>query len=367
MAERGRRTPLFGLYAKYGGKTVNFNGWEMPVQFSGILAEHAAVRERAGLFDVSHMGEIEIAGAGAAAALERIAANEVGGLPVGRALYTPLCRENGGTVDDALIYRLEEDRFLAVVNAGNIEKDLAWFRARAGGAKIADRSEDTALLALQGPRAERILQPVCDAGLHSLPHYAFAGAARVAGLPCLISRTGYTGEDGFELFAAAADGAPLFEALLQAGAAHGIAPAGLGARDTLRLEARLPLYGHELREDITPLEAGLAAFVKFDKGDFCGRVALLRQREEGVRRRLAGFELLARGVARAGCGVYAGGRRIGAVTSGSVGPTVGGSIGLALLEREWTAEGARVEIDIRGRLCPAGIVRTPFYKRPRRS
>ncbi len=368
MSASLRRTPLFPLYARYGGRTVDFNGWLMPVQFSGILAEHAAVREKAGLFDVSHMGEIEVSGAHAFAALQWLLTNDVSRLPVGRAMYSPVCHENGGTVDDVIVYRLADHRYLVVVNAGNIEKDLAWFQRHARGATVVDRSVQYAQLALQGPLAAAILDDVAGVCGAELPYYGFVQDVSVCGCPCLVSRTGYTGEDGFELYMRPDCAETVFAGLLAAGAAKGLVPAGLGARDTLRLEARLPLYGHELADDITPLEAGLQSFVKWEKGDFCGREALKQQADGGLLRKLRGFTLLERGVPRAGHTVHADGTStddavIGRVTSGTMSPTLGKGIGLALMDQGRGSPGERAIVDVRGRRIPAQFVKAPFYRR----
>ncbi len=363
-----RRTPLFPLYAGLGGRTVDFNGWLMPLQFSGILGEHAAVRERAGLFDVSHMGEIEVSGDRALAALQWILTNDASKLAVGRALYSPVCHENGGTVDDVVVYRLAADDYLVVVNAGNIERDVAWFSQHARGARVVDRSAEYAQLALQGPLAAAILTDAAVGGTADLAHYSFAQGVSVCGRPCLVSRTGYTGEDGFELYMAPDDAQTVYTGLLEHGAARGLLPAGLGARDTLRLEARLPLYGHELADDITPLEAGLQSFVKWDKGDFCGRAALREQLDHGLARRLRGLAVLERGIPRAGYAILAAqqdsaGPPIGFVTSGTMSPTLGVGIGLALLEDGHGTPDERVAVDVRGRAVAAKIVKTPFYRR----
>lgn len=360
-----KKTPLYDVYARYGGKVIDFGGYLLPVQFSGILAEHQAVRTAAGLFDVSHMGEIEVSGTEASNTLQFLLTNDVGRLEPGQALYSPMCNETGGTVDDVLAYCMGEERYLLVVNAANIEKDFLWVQAHSRGAAVANHSQETAQLALQGPRAAAILAPLTEARVADLKSYTFLQDVSVAGVPCLVSRTGYTGEDGFELYAAADRGSELFEALLEAGQSSGLAPAGLGARDTLRLEARLPLYGHELTDEITPLEAGLGAFVKWNKGDFVGRTALLAQKESGLSRKIVGFELSERGIARAGYDVRAHSRRAGQVTSGSFGPTVQKSIGLALIEVEAGAVGQEIEVNIRDRLVAGEIVKTPFYRRSR--
>ena len=358
-----KRTPLYDVYQRYGGKTIDFGGWDLPVQYTGILAEHEAVRTRAGLFDVSHMGELDVSGPDALSFLQNVATNDVSRLADGQALYTPLCNERGGTVDDVLIYRFTIDHYLVVVNAANIDKDFEWFTRHSAGAQIVNRSADIAQLALQGPLAQTILTSVADPEARSIAYYHFRENILVAGIPCLVSRTGYTGEDGFELYAAAEDAAGLFIALLEAGADAGLLPVGLGARDTLRLEARLPLYGHELADDISPLEAGLAPFVKLDKPDFIGKAALEAQKREGVARKLMGFVLQERGIARAGHQVSADGRAVGAVTSGTMSPTLRQSIGLTLMERAQAEIGRSIAVDIRGKEVPGVLVKTPFYRR----
>lgn len=345
---------------------VPFAGWEMPVEYTSILEEHRAVRERAGLFDVSHMGEIEIAGAGALDLVQHLITNDAGRLADNRALYSPICREDGGCLDDLLVLRLAADRYMLVVNAANTQRDLIWIlRAAAAfpGAEVADRSADWALLALQGPLAERILQGMTEMPLGRIPYFGFEQDLRVAGITCIVSRTGYTGEDGFELYCAAGEAPSLWSALMEAGRPHNLMPAGLGARDTLRMEAALPLYGHELREDINPFEARLGGFVKLDKGEFIGRAALERIRAEGVRRRLVGLEMVERGIPRHGYQVVAGGEVVGEITSGGYAPTLGRNIGMALVDARFSSVGTELGVRIRGRDAAARVVPLPFYKR----
>ncbi len=359
-----KRTPLYPLYAPYGARTIDFGGWEMPVQFrEGIIAEHQAVRNSAGLFDVSHMGEIEISGPNALKTLQKIVTNDVSRMSESQAMYSPVCNDDGGTVDDILIYRLAEDRFLCVVNAGNIDKDYKWFTEHNSGAKIVNQSDEWALLALQGPKSQQIMDRVATPTVSHVAYYTFAQDIVIAGANCMVSRTGYTGEDGFEIYISRDQAKAVFEALLVAGSSLGLIPVGLGARDTLRLEARLPLYGHELRDDISPLEAGLGPFVKLDKGPFIGRNALVVQKANGLKRKIVGFILEDRGVARADCQVLAHGQPIGYVTSGTLGPALGKSIGLALIEADYARIGNTIQIDVRGKLLTATIVKTPFYKR----
>lgn len=371
VAGEPRRTPLYPLYGRYGARTTVFAGWELPLQFAGIREEHAAVRERAGLFDVSHMGELELAGPGAEAALQRLLTQDVARLAVGRAAYALMCNERGGVVDDLIAYRLAPDRFLLVVNAANVEKDLEHVRQALGGAtgvEVRDRSRDFALLALQGPRAEGILArlAVDPEAVRRLPPFGVLPELEVAGVPCAVARTGYTGEDGFELLCTWEDAPALWERLLAAGQPDGLVPCGLGARDTLRLEAGLPLYGHELAEDVSPLEAGLERFVRFDKGEFIGRDALLAQRERGLARRLAGLEVLDRAIARQGHPVTDGeGRPVGEVTSGSFAPTLGKSLAMAFVPPALAEPGRELGVVVHGRRRPARVVPLPFYRRRR--
>jgi aminomethyltransferase len=345
---------------------VEFAGWEMPVQYSGVIEEHRAVRTAAGLFDVSHMGEILVRGAGAEALLDRLTPNDVRRLAPGRAHYSGLLTERGTYLDDLLIYRLADDEFLVVVNASNAGRDFAWIaeRAAGSGARVEDAGDRYALLALQGPRAQDILAPLASPGIAALRYYGFL-TGEVAGRPALISRTGYTGEDGFELYVAPGDAPDIWDRLLAAGAPHGLVPAGLGARDTLRLEAAMALYGHEIDESTTPFEAGLGWVVKLDKGDFLGRDALAAQRAAGVRRQLAGFEVVGRGIARQSHAVVHHGSVVGAVTSGTFSPTLEKALGLAYVPAALAAPGTEIAIEVRGKELPARVVATPFYRRPR--
>src|SRR5438876_5461940 len=301
-----KRTPLYEQHRALGARLVEFGGWEMPVQYSGILQEHEAVRTRAGLFDVSHMGEFKVEGPGALPFLQYLVPNDVSRLAIGQALYTQLCMPNGNTIDDLLIYHLADMHYMLVVNAANIDKDYAWVEEQARDFKdvhLANQSDTTALLALQGPAAQEILQPLTEVDLASIKYYHFA-PGMVDGVNCIISRTGYTGEDGFELYCAPVDVVKLWHDLLNAGKSQGLVPAGLGARDTLRLEAAYCLYGHELDEQTNPLEANLGWTVKLQKGDFIGRAALLHVKEHGPQRKLIGIEMVDRGVCRGGYAIY---------------------------------------------------------------
>jgi len=338
----------------------------MPVQYSGVLEEHRAVRQRAGLFDVSHMGEARVLGPGALAFLQQVTCNDVSRLRPGRAHYTALTNPAGAFVDDLLVYRLEEREYLLVTNAANTAKDLAWLgtHAAAYDLEIRDESADWAQIAIQGPAAEEILAPLVDAELAGLRYYRFA-TAEVLGARAIVSRTGYTGEDGFEIYLPPGSAPALWSALLERGAPLGLLPAGLGARDTLRLEARMTLYGQDIDDRTTVLEADLGWIVKLDKGPFIGRDVLERQTVEGVARKLVGFEVEGRAIARHGHGAYRGAQQVGRVTSGTFSPTLEKSIGLVYLPVELSEPGSRFEVEIRTRRVPARVVPTPFYRRPR--
>jgi aminomethyltransferase len=374
-----RRTPLHSCHVAAGARMVGFAGWDMPVQYAGVIEEHRAVRQAAGLFDVSHMGEIRVHGAGALAFLQRLTPNDVARLAVGRAHYSGLLTERGTYIDDLLVYRLAADDFLLVVNASNAQADLAWIQrqaavaapagsagsdnAAAADVQVSDQSDSYALLSLQGPRALQILASLAAGDVGGLRYYGFL-QGQVGGAPALISRTGYTGEDGFELYVAPEHAPDLWQQLLAAGAPHGLQPAGLGARDTLRLEAAMALYGHELDSDTTPFEAGLAWVVKLDKGDFIGRQALVEQREAGAHRKLAGFTVLGRGIARQGHSVLSDGSAVGAVTSGTWSPTLDQAIGMAYVPAALATPGTPLGIDVRGRTVEAVASALPFYRRP---
>jgi glycine cleavage system T protein len=342
---------------------VDFAGWEMPVQYKSILEEHKAVRRAAGLFDVSHMGEVDVKGAGAEAFLQHLVTNDVSRLTPGRVLYTSMCYENGGVVDDLLVYKRGSEDFFLCINAGNTDKDLAWIRERAAGhaVEITDRSADYALLAVQGPNAKAIVQSLTGAKLDLIKYYHF-GEGTVAGVHCLISRTGYTGEDGFELYHAAGDAPALAAALLEAGAAHGMELAGLGARDSLRLEAGYPLYGHEITADISPLTAGLGWTVKLNKGaDFIGRAALQQEAAAGSARKVIYFKTGDRRIVRAGTAVLTtDGKNVGTVVSGTLSPILNEAIGSALVET--AAVEQPLEVDIRGTKLGLKLVKPPFIE-----
>src|SRR3989442_10829561 len=360
-----KRTPLYEQHRALGARLVEFGGWEMPVQYSGILEEHQAVRTHAGLFDVSHMGEFKVEGSDALAFLQYLVPNDISRLVVGQALYTQLLLPDGGTIDDLLVYHLADKHFMLVVNAANIDKDFAWVEEQAKNftdVHVTNQSDATALLALQGPAAQSILQSLTDVDLASIRYYHFVPGV-VDGVNCIISRTGYTGEDGFELYCAPVDVVTLWTDLLEAGKAQGLLPAGLGARDTLRIEAGYCLYGHELDEQTNPLEAGLGWTVKLNKGEFIGRDALLKVKEEGPKRKLIGIQMIERGISRAGYAIYENTLPIGALTSGAPSPTLNKNIGMGYVEASHAVVGNTVQIDIRGKRAAAQIVALPFYKR----
>lgn len=359
-----KRTPLYDEHRALDARLVEFSGWEMPVQYSSILEEHRAVRTRAGLFDVSHMGEFRVEGSDALAYLQYLVPNDVSKLAVHQALYTQLCLPDAGTIDDLLIYRLGEDQYMMVVNAGNIDKDFAWAeqQSRNFDVRLANQSDETGLLALQGPEAQRILQPLTEVDLSSIRYYHFV-PGKVDGILCIISRTGYTGEDGFELYCPSSDAVKLWRDLLAAGKERGLLPAGLGARDTLRLEAGYCLYGHELDEATNPLEAALGWTIKLNKGEFIGHDALAKIKEQGLKRKLVGIEMVERGVCRGGYAIYSDGQQIGALTSGAPGPTLNKNIGMGYVEASYAVPGKTVYIDIRGKRTAAQIAALPFYKR----
>ena len=344
---------------------VPYAGWDMPVEYSGITNEHLAVRTRAGLFDVSHMGQIEIAGANAVAAVQRISSNDAAALKVGQAHYSGLLTPEGTFIDDLIVYRMAPAHFMLVVNAGNVAKDYAWIAEQikpAGEVAAVDTSSRYALIAVQGPAAREVLQPLTAVQLDDLAYYWF-GFGEVAGARATISRTGYTGEDGFEIFVPPNMADRVWQALLDAGRAVDIIPCGLGARDTLRLEAAMRLYGNDIDETTTPVEAGLGWIVGWKKDAFIGHERLRQQKQTGVERKLIGFEMIDRGIARHGHEVVSDGRRIGVVTSGTQTPFLKKAIGMAYVPADATAPGSEIEIDIRGRTSRALVVPLPFYKR----
>jgi len=362
---QGHKTPLYDTHSVNGAKIIEFGGWLMPVQYTGILEEHRAVRERAGLFDVSHMGEIKITGRQAEQLINHLITNDVAKIAINQVLYSPMCYPTGGTVDDLLVYRMAFGEYVLVVNAGNIDKDFAWITEQAAGyaAQVKNISNEVAQLAIQGPKAEHILQKLTLTNLAAVRYYWLQRDVSINGTSCLISRTGYTGEDGFEIYCNSSEVASLWKALLEAGKPDGLIPVGLGARDTLRFEAGLPLYGHELSEDISPLEAGLGMFVKLDKESFIGQEALRESKVAGLARKIAGVEMIGKGIARAGYTCKQSERQVGTVTSGSYAPTLDKNLALALLEADLAVQGTQLTVDIRGKLVEAIIIKKPFYTR----
>jgi aminomethyltransferase len=361
-----KKTPLNARHRSLGARMVPFAGWDMPVEYSGIVNEHMAVRTSAGLFDVSHMGQIEVAGKDALAAVQKISSNDVNKLNMGQAQYSALTTPAGTFVDDLLVYRLGGDHYLLVVNAGAIESKYKWIVEQtrgAGDVAVVNSSSRYALLAVQGPAASAILQELTTVELRSIKYYWFAHG-EVAGVRSIISRTGYTGEDGFELFMQPASAEKVWNTILETGAAAGLVPVGLGARDTLRLEAGMHLSGQDIDETTTVLEADLEWIIGWNKHDFTGRAALQEQKTAGLKRKLVGFEMTAPGIARHGYTAHAGGGE-GIVTSGTQTPFLKKAIGLAYLPIEATALGTEFDIDIRGRRTPARVVSSKFYKRPR--
>ncbi|MEK6299516.1 MAG: glycine cleavage system aminomethyltransferase GcvT [Acidobacteriota bacterium] len=359
-----KRTPLYEAHLVSGGRMVDFAGWEMPVQYSGPMPEHMAVRQAAGLFDVSHMGEIEVIGDDAFALVQSLTTNDVSKLEDNQVQYSLMTDESGGVIDDLLVYRLNEEFYLLIVNASGIESDFEWIQNQAANHRVEVRNVSAAfaLLALQGPRAERILQPLTDHMLDRIPYY-WSQDVKVENARCRVSRTGYTGEDGFEILCEAGSARHLWNRLLLTGKDDGLIPCGLAARNTLRLEAAFRLYGNDMDRTTSPLEAGLGWTVKLGKGDFIGREAIQRQKERGLSRKLAGFEVLDKAPARDGYPVIAGGREVGVVASGSPAPFLKKNIGLVYFPIEHTKIGSEFFVSVRGRQVPARVVETPFYKR----
>ena len=361
-----RRTPLYPAHVQAGAKLVPFAGFEMPVQYSGLLDEHRAVRQRAGLFDVSHMGEIVVRGPGALTALQQLVTNDLSRAADGQAQYSALCKRDGGIIDDIVVYRRAADDLLVCVNASNREKDFAWFKDNLNGADLRDEGDDWAQLALQGPKAAEILARLTKLDLSKIGTYHFS-EGEVAGRKMIVARTGYTGEDGFELFCKPADALPLWDALLEAGKPEGLVPAGLGARDSLRTEMKYCLYGNDIDETTNPLEAGLGWITKLDKpGGFIGAAVLRAVKAAGVERKLIGFKLLDKGIPRHGYPVLVDGKPFGSVTSGTLSPSLDLPIGMAYLPVSHTEVGSKFAVEIRGRPAAAVVVKTPFYSRERR-
>jgi len=359
-----KRTPLFDRHVARGARVVEFGGWEMPVQYSGIVDEHNAVRTAAGLFDISHMGEVEVKGPDALAFLQHIATQDVATIGEGFSNYSLMCHPNGGIVDDIFIYNLP-DGYMVVVNASNTEKDFAWMLDNIHGfnVELTNISDRASMLALQGPAAEGILARATDIDAPGIAFHGVTTGMLLGDIPALIARTGYTGEDGFELFVDDDNAVTLWDGLLDLGNDAGLKPCGLGARDSLRFEACLPLYGHEIADDINPYEAKLGWVVKLDKGDFVGRAALQQIKQAGVRRKLTGFEVIGRGIARGGYEIRdTSGKRIGEVTTGMPSPTLGKNYGLGYVPTALASEGSQFDVVVRDRPVRVQAVKTPFYK-----
>lgn len=355
--ENLKRTPIFDSYAKYGGKNVPYAGWEMPVEYEGLVPEHNTVRNEAGIFDVSHMGEIEVKGKDALKFVNHIVTNDVTKIVDGQVMYTFMLYNEGGVVDDLLVYRFGEEDILLVVNAANSDKDFEWIKEQANGfdVTVENTSPEVGQVAVQGPKAEEYLQKMTDFKLSDIGFFRAKRDVKINGINTMISRTGYTGEDGFEIYTKKEDIKELFDAIVDAG----VKPIGLGARDTLRFEANLPLYGQEIDKDITPLEAGFGFFVKLDKEEFVGKEALAKQKEEGLKRKIVGFEM-AKGSPRHGYDVYKGDKKIGVVTTGYISPTLGKAIGLALVDIDQTEMDNEFEIQVRNKRMPAKVVSRKF-------
>ncbi len=358
-----RRTPLYEEHVRLKARMVDFAGWEMPVQYSSIMDEVKTVRSTVGIFDVSHMGEIFVEGPQAVEFVDFLITNDFSNLNFGEAVYSPMCNDDGGIIDDLIAYKFSKHMAYLVVNAANKEKDLKWIESKAKvfNVNVVDRSDEYALIAVQGPKSEELLQKMADTILSKIPFYSFT-KARIRGIKVIISRTGYTGEDGFELLVESEASVPLWRSILEYGEAYGIKPAGLGARDLLRLEASYLLYGNDMDENTNPLEAGLSWTVKFDKGDFAGKEALLRVKEEGLKRKLVGFEVEGKSIPRHGYKIFHGDEEVGFVTSGNFSPTLEKVIGLGYVKNEYRKVGTELKIEIRKKRVKAKVVKLPFYR-----
>lgn len=363
-----KRTRLNEVHKKLGAKMIEFVGWEMPVEYEGLIKEHLAVRERAGLFDVSHMGEIFISGNDALDLIQYLTPNDASRLVIGKAQYSALTTPKGTFIDDLLVYHLDENEYMLVVNAANSDKDYEWIMKNKGNfsAEVRNESLNWTQLALQGPKAQEILQPLTELDLSEIKYYWFK-RGKVVGIDCIVSRTGYTGEDGFEIYTLDPQPEKIWFAILEQGKAYDIKPGGLGARDTLRLEAKMMLYGNDIDETTTVFEADLGWLVKFEKPNFLGKDVLLKQKAEGIKRKIVGFELKEKGIARPHYPVYINGEKVSEVTSGTFSPYLKKSIGLTYLPIEYTEIGTKFEIGIRNNLVKAEVVPTPFYKRKKKS
>lgn len=358
-----RKTSLYQKHLQYGGKMIDFAGWALPVEYEGIIPEHEAVRNNAGLFDVSHMGEVEIKGPDAFNFVQYLVTNDIAVMEDNQVLYNFMCYPNGGVVDDLLVYQYNREHYFLVVNASNADKDYQWMLDNKGdfNVEIINVSDQYSELALQGPKAQEILQKLTDTDLGEIKFFYFKDKVVIDGVPCLVSRTGYTGEDGFEIYLDHENAPKLWDAIMEAGKEAGIKATGLGCRDTLRFEATLPLYGNELSPEISPLEAGYGFFVKLNKENFIGKDALVAQKEAGLKRKIVGFELLDKGIPRHGYPVIADGKEIGVVTTGYLSPTLKKPIGLALVDAAYSQLETPIEIQVRKRALAAKVVNKKFY------
>ena len=364
MAQKSKQTALYDVHVKSGGKIVDYAGWQLPIQYEGLIAEHESVRNTVGIFDVSHMGEVEVKGKDAFNFVQNLITNDISVLENNQILYSLMCYGDGGIVDDLLVYKFSNDYFYLVINAGNIDGDYQWMLDNKGSydVDIKNISDTISEVALQGPLAEKTLQKLTDTDLSKLKFFYCDRNVSIKGINCLVSRTGYTGEDGFEIYTSPEDIKDIWHSIMEAGEEYNIKPAGLGARDTLRFEATLPLYGHEISKDITPLEAGLSFFVKLDK-DFIGKEALVKQKEEGIPRKLIGFEMKERGIPREGYKVKSNDDIIGFVTTGYFSPTLKKNIGLALIDSKYATLGDTIDILIRNKPAKAEIISKRFYNK----
>lgn len=363
--ENIKKTSLYNTHKKYGGKIIDFAGWALPVQYEGIIPEHEAVRNAAGIFDVSHMGEVNVKGENAFDFVQNLVTNDISVLKNFQVIYTLMCYPNGGVVDDLLVYKYDNENFLLVINASNIDKDYQWMKENIGSLNVnlSNISEEISEVALQGPKAQEILQKLANIDLNTIKFFYFNDNVSINDIKCLVSRTGYTGEDGFEIYAKNKDIEAIWDLIIQAGKAEVIKPTGLGCRDTLRFEASLPLYGNEISKDITPLEAGLGFFVKLGKDNFIGKDALVKQKEEGLKRKLVGLEMKDRGIPRHGYEILANGEKIGFVTTGYFSPTLKKNICLALISSQYSALGTEISVVIRNKPLKAEVISKKFYNK----
>jgi len=360
-----RRTALYEMHKKANGHIVDFSGWELPTHYSSIKEEHFAVRNKAGLFDVSHMGEVTVKGKEAFNFVQNLVTNDVSKLENNQILYGMMCYETGGIVDDLLVYKYTDDNFYLVINASNVEKDFAWMLKNSENydVELVNMSKDVSEIAIQGPNAQKILQKITNVDLDEIKFFYFKDEVLVNGKNALISRTGYTGEDGFEVYLAHEDVSGVWEKLFEVGEVDGLLPTGLGCRDTLRFEVALPLYGNELSKDITPLEASLGFFVKLDNDDFIGKSVLVKQKEDGLTRKTVGLELVDKGIARHGYDVYADDKKIGFVTTGYKSPSTKKSVALAMVDIDYSKMDTEVYIEVRGKMKKAKVVGRRFFKK----